>query len=555
MFTSFGKLIWWKRRSLRAATFIAGMTLLPAWNSLAQQRAVAIIVDGSPLVGTRPPVRQDGEWSVPLAPMARALGARLQITADQHALQVERRDGTDVTYDQRTGEIRQGYVLVGQLHNFSHWPLTTLNDDVLFPLSGIVALLGVSVEEDYAQSALRIESESAVIGNGGSWEPHFTLANFSYDYGLTTNGSQNMQFVNLRSKGMTKALQVDGRLELTRFARHSHFSLSQGSVRLAALNGGAMTLGDQSPYIGLDAFTTTVRGIGLDLSTGRWKSLFYAGPSAIASLGALGGSVTQFDGKTLGLGLRRQSGSSELSLGAHRFNGSGRTGTAAGIGYSAVSSTNQMKGQFSAGTFSGQSEGRSYGFTLAEAFTPIKAVSLNGHIEHYGKAFSSPREDLRFSGQSNRMFSVTVRPSPFITFNTGVNDRVSLAGDAGDARSYHYGSNASLPFSQPVQISFFRSTQTESNHAGQASVTLYSAAAPNVRELSAHVQYSEIVVNNIPSRTVNTTIAKDYKRRGRVTFHDQLQLQMNHRWGFDWLVPFPARNGFVRIGFRPVDQF
>jgi hypothetical protein len=421
---------------------------------------------------------------------------------------------------------------------------------MLFPLSGVVALFGVSVEEDTRQNTLRLESDPASISHARSPIPDFTLANFSYDYGLTTNGLQSTQFVHLRSKGLTQGFQADSLLQLTRLPGSPNFSISRGSLKLISSGGPAITIGDQNPYVGLDAFSAPTRGIGLDLGPGRWNALIYGGRPAVATLTALTGSVAQFEGKTFGVGFRRPWRSSEFSVGSQYFDGPERSGSALGAAYSRSSAIHQMKGQLLAGSFAGTSQGRSLGLALAEAFTPVQAISINGQFEHYGKAFLSPREDLRFTGQRSRAVSAIVRPGSFITFTSGLSERSSLRGDSRSEHVYHYGANASLPLGQPVQVSFFRSSQIDKNESGPASVALYSAATTGAHGFSAHMHYSEIELNHVPNRTLNITVSRDHKRSGRITFHDQLQLQMAHRWGFDWDMPFS--NHFARIG---IDRF
>ena len=74
-----------------------------------------LAVNENPIVTARPVTRIGDEWFLPLVPIAEALGAEIQVSGDPQQLNVRRSDGTTVSYDSRTGEIRSRVVLVGRV--------------------------------------------------------------------------------------------------------------------------------------------------------------------------------------------------------------------------------------------------------------------------------------------------------------------------------------------------------------------------------------------------------------------------------------------------------
>ena len=74
---------------------------------VAQVLQPTLSVNGNPLVTARPVTRIGQEWFLPLIPIAEALGIDVSISADSMSLRAQRRDGTEVAYDGRTGEMQE----------------------------------------------------------------------------------------------------------------------------------------------------------------------------------------------------------------------------------------------------------------------------------------------------------------------------------------------------------------------------------------------------------------------------------------------------------------
>jgi hypothetical protein len=115
------------------------------------------MVNGKLLVASRPAVRIGGELFLPLLPVARALGADVTIGTDL-TIRVRRADGATLIYDGRTGEIRAGSVMVGQVRDYPRIRVSVDPDQLLFPLSGLVPLLGVTARRDDDKNLLYLDS-------------------------------------------------------------------------------------------------------------------------------------------------------------------------------------------------------------------------------------------------------------------------------------------------------------------------------------------------------------------------------------------------------------
>jgi hypothetical protein len=126
-------------------------------------------VNGSPLVIARPATRVAGEWFVPLAAVAKALAADISIDPKSQSIRVLRSDGVAATYDGATGRILQGLVVAGDVKNFHQIQLNTGLENLMFPVSGVVPLLSVTVREDPDRDVLEIDAlppaEAGAVGS------------------------------------------------------------------------------------------------------------------------------------------------------------------------------------------------------------------------------------------------------------------------------------------------------------------------------------------------------------------------------------------------------
>lgn len=59
--------------------------------------------------------------------------------------------------------------------------------------------------------------------------------------------------------------------------------------------------------------------------------------------------------------------------------------------------------------------------------------------------------------------------------------------------------------------------------------------------------YSDVHFGNLLSQTFTETLSADFKRFGRLTLHDQLQVKSGHNYGFDWSREF-GRSGVYVLG-------
>src|SRR5436853_1918506 len=122
--------------------------------SFAQSSAPSVTVNGAPVLLSQPLTRVGGEWFVPLRSIAKALQIEVTLTAGSPLLYARRAAGDEITYDFRTGEIRDRYVLIGTVKQYQNVKQAPSADTLLFPVTGVVALLGVDFTEDAQRNVL-----------------------------------------------------------------------------------------------------------------------------------------------------------------------------------------------------------------------------------------------------------------------------------------------------------------------------------------------------------------------------------------------------------------
>jgi hypothetical protein len=551
------------------------------------------------------------EWYLPLAPVARALGAQLALSSSitggagsvvqSRQIRVRRQDGLELVYDSSTGEIRQKFVLVGQIKDFRQVQLEVGIENIMFPLSGIVALFGVNIREDADHNALLVETAPG----GGTPQhaaggPSWNLGTLNYAYGLTTDGRQYGQFATLKGEAIVVGRRVNTELMLNRIPGRGFLGFSRGLVGLELDGARSLFFGDQSIFRGVEAFANTVRGVGFQAPWRGFDTYTYGGLSTSATFLSIGSGYARYDTSTVGFSLRRKLKGGQWSLGVNLFNSDSRRGKAVGAAYAGSRFRNQFSIQGLFGAFSGlssrmvlvkttqtlnqqllepqqasagplngvplvdengnaivfreepkqaQVNGAAAGFSLADTFTPFKALSVTGQWERYGKNFLTAREDARFNATSNKALSVSLRPTRFFSVSGGATDRFYLLGSRDRSRGYNYSATGSLPGRFPVQLGFFRSIQMDAlSPVGRFVLTQYSLALPNVRRISTFAYYSELKLGPQLVRNVNVSVNADYGRWGRIGVHEQLQTHTSQRIGLDWYRSLGRHDSFLRLG-------
>jgi hypothetical protein len=532
-------------------------------------------VNGNPLVTTRPVTRLGDEWFLPLVPIAQAVGAELQITGDPQQLNVRRSDGTPISYDSRNGEVRSRVVLIGRIKGFEQVQMVGLNGDLLFPLNGVVALLGVDIYEDRGRNLLVIQTSNVAGSRAHSGGSLLNLGTVDYNYGLTTNGSDYGEFANFRSQILAGNARTTESLILSGIQGSSAPRLIQGWIRADLPSNRAVVIGDQSTYSGVEAFTNSVRGVDLETPFKALFSNFYAGravSTSFATVGPLG--VAKYDTNLIGFGLRRTARNQEFVLAGNHFRNPDRRGTAFGAAYRVGNRTDQFRIQSSFGRFSGSTlqpsstielpieqqqtpitaiktipvSGPALGLTVTNTFNPAKYITVTGQVERYGKDFLSIRDDSRFTGQFNKSASVVLRPAQSLSLNGSASDRLFLQTQR-RSRNYGYGANATLPGARNLQWSAFRSVQTDdASPLGRFVLEQFSVSAPSFKSYSLYTYYSRIRLGRDLVRNVNVVLVSDRGRYGRFGIHDQVQLGTTNRYGVDWTLQSRTHDEFIRAG-------
>ena len=549
----------------------------------------ALRVNGNPVATTRPATRVAGEWFVPLAPVARALGDDLTIDPGGQSLRVLRSDGVTTRYDAATGQIVQGSVLMGQLVNFRQVLLNVGVENLAFPLDGVVALFGVTVRENPDEQVLEIGSLPPSGGGSGGGMPYFQVASLEDRYGLESNGQVWQQFVDLRGQALMGNDHLSGDLGLTHYAGGGILAFQQGFLRLETPGQRVLTVGDQGARTGVEALMNAVRGLGYEWRWGKYVVDVYGGRGASSTSVGLGSSgLANYDSDLTGFGLRRKSRAADFSLAANAFRGPRRSGATIGTAYSSTYARNDFKVQGLLGYFSGFSlqpvlqvadttlipqtgavvvagsivqveqetqhvKGAAYGFSVVDSFTPFKSklLLLTGLLERYSRDFLVLREDSRFSAVYRKSLSANLRPSRYISFMGSVLDNTALLGPADLERGYTFGVNASVPGSIPLQAGYFRSVETNGGPTGIRFVlSQYSVQMPAFGRYSASFTDSEAQFGSLTTRSYTETFLADFKKLGRLGVHDQLQVDGSHNYGMDWTRQFGRTGSYVTGGLE-----
>jgi hypothetical protein len=566
--------------SLVALTLMLVLFAAPAATQT-QAGPPTLRVNGAPLVTARPMVQVGNEWQVPLAAIARALSIDLAAASDGFTILVRRRDGTSLTYDTRTGEIRSGFVLLGRVDNPQQVPAIGPLDNLMFPLSGAVALLGVNVRTDPDENALILEPAESLPSGLQNAERHLQFTKLDYNYGLVTNGSQTGQFTSLKGEGVFRGARLEGAAMFSHAPGLGFLNMTQGILRIEMPQSRTLLLGDQASFSGVDALSNTVRGIGYQRPWGKFEMDVYAGRAAGATLAGLGSSgVARFDTNLIGLSLRRKFKHSELSMATDFFRGAQRRGESVGIAYSGLFARNTYKFQAAFGVFSGFSDrtilvpgnsttapglfstavkpvsdnsvpvdpstgiiqqnvpvyvnGAAAGFSAADLFSPVKQLSISGQWERYGKDFLTARDDSRFDAVDSRSYSATLRPIQILTLNYGQSDRTFLIGE-GRSRSVNYGANLGLPWLKGLQLGVVETVlRDDTSPLGKFSFTQYSISAPRIKRYTAIASYSISRFGGERVGNLSAAVVADYQRKGQFGIHAQTQVGSTSRFGADW---------------------
>ncbi len=561
------------------------LCILPAMAVAQSPQQYAVRVNGNPIVTARPAARVGGEWFVPLDPIVRALGAELTIDPAGQSLRVLRGDGVATSYESATGRILQGSVIAGQVASFREIQLRVGAQNLLFPLSGVVALLGVTAREDPDHDMLEIESLPPSTAPGAGAGPRFQVASLDHRYSFATDGQLWQQSINLGGEALMGSSRLTGNLDLSRVAGGPILGFRQGSLRIGMRSERTIQIGDQGTYVGLDAMSNTVRGLGYEWRWGKFLADVYGGRAASSTSAALGtAGVANYDTNLGGFGLRRKSKNAELSFGGNVFRGPRRSGTTFGAGYSGKYAGNEFRLQGLAGYFSGFSlrpilvsvdtalipqavappggvieleqetlhvQGGAYGFSVADSYTPFKSNSLlfTGIWDRYSRNFLVVREESRFSALSRKSLSAVLRPMRFLSFSGSVKDSTALLGNPDLERGYTYGVNASSPGRIPIQAGYFRSVTTNGGSLGSRfDLSQYTLQVPNWKRYSASATYTEVGFNGVLTQSVNETASVNFVRFGRFGFHDQVQFENSHNYGPDWTLQVGSKGAYFSAG-------
>jgi hypothetical protein len=557
-----------------------------------------LVLDGKPLITPQPPNRVGGELFVPLMPIARALGADVSIGPDQ-TVRVRRADGGTVTFDGRTGEIRSGAMLVGQVANFRLIRISTEAEQLLFPLTAIVPLLGVNVRMDDSARVIYLESlpgggAALPTGTGG-----FTMTDLAYNYNMVTNGQFFGQNANLRGQALDGGATLTGMVQLTRVPNGPFLYLNQASLRADLSPTRAVIVGDQAVYSGVEALTNSLRGLGYEQKLKGFTAYVYGGKAVGTTAASFGSSIPRYDTELAGASLRSSSLVQTFTVALNAFHNAQRQGTSVGAGFSRRFAIDQFNIQAVGGVFSGLSlhvapldqakaqiaaanqdptadsllgtaaptpsfapsqfiavHGPAYGLSASNAFFPVPQVTISGQVDYYSANFLTAREDTRFNGATAGTLSMSVRPFRLLTLNASAGNREYLLGEVRKTRTYSMGGTLVLPGRNTPQLGYMRTLQMDASSAiGRFELKQYSIMLPSLGRYSASVFYTETTLGKSRVQDVNGLLGIELHRWGRFDLHYQSQFHSNRRYGGDWYYKFGEHDGFLRLGADTVRTY
>ncbi len=547
-----------------------------SFTSIARGQASAwkVMVDGTPLPLSRPVASRGKELFVPLLPVTRALGFQVEFIPEFNGLRLRRGTGAPIEYDGRTGEIRFGPVVAGQLLNYQRAPISPPLDELLFPVDGLITLLAVDVQLDAGTNAIYINSSRDPLNVPSA--SRVGVSSLDYSLGITQSGGTNGHYTLLRSNVLGGGIPLSSSFLLS--GEGAAVRLQQGTVVADMGRHRALTAGDQSAVSGVDSLTSSIRGLSFASPFKGFEASAYAGRAASsvrAQMGAPG--VADYDSTIIGGALRKKSLQGDLSFAANSFTGPDRTGSAAGVSFAKTTARNQMKAQAVAGSFSGFSlrtittsetnpslspdapatppqmieqtrvQGGALGLSVFDTFTPIEPLTITAQLERYGKNFLAAREDSEFNAQTSQRVSMALRPQSHVNLYGGIMRRSYLAGDPGVMRSFNYGASGIVPTIQWLQLGYFKVVQNDTAFlSGRLKLSQYSATLLNMREYSGVLSLSDLQANGTTSRTLNVLVSRGFSSFGQLTAHDQLQWASLHRYGPEWQFSIP--HGSVRLG-------
>lgn len=559
------------RTILTATTWVVAVCFLVSPHiAFCQAAEWTVVVDGSPVPLPRPVVGNGRDLLVPLLPVTRALGFQVEIVSALNSLRLRRGAGAAIEYDGRSGEIRYGPVVAGQLRNYQQLIIAEPVQELLFPVDGLITLLAVDVQTDAGASTVYITS-SANPFNVPSTHG-IGLSNLDYSVGVTKAGDSEGHYALARSGALAGGIPLSSTFLVA--GERSDIRLQQGTVIAQLGDRRELALGDQSSITGPDALISSVRGVGYTSPFQGFEAGVYAGRTA-GTVGSQVGaaSIAIYDSTIVGGTLRTRRFDGDLSFAANGFSGPERKGTSAGAAFTRTSPKNQLRAQVVFGSFSGfgrrssafnvpdlssplegtaaglpekiQVDGPAVGISFFDTYKPIEPLAITVHLERYGQNFLTPREDSKFNAQSTQRVSASMRPVSALSLHGGVSRRRYLAGDPDLIHALDFGANGTVPAAPWLQLGYFRVIQNGMTSSSRFRLSQYSASLASL-QYSGSVMLSDIDFSTSRARTLNAMVSRNLTTWGQLTLHDQLQFDTVHRYGAEWRLNIPR--GDLRIG-------
>lgn len=376
--------------------------------------SAAVTVNGRPVSGPNSSARRTGTTvSLPVGPIARALGDKVSVDVQEQLLTVSRQDGSAAELDLKAGVVRENGYPKLSLSSIDRQALSADADSIYLSSKIFAALFDVIIAFDAVRSVVSVQRGSGSDSHGEQAQIDRGMADLytaDYVYGLSRYGSS-----------MSHDLSVSGigRVGDGRFRFNADTSVARGvlvtrnaSVEVERPNGHLYTFGDVTAGNDLQLMTTRVRGAAAGVEVGSYLINAFGGRSysgsfaANVSVGRSQRKVSRFDTNILGLTVhsRRDQlslGSFSYSAGAFYFDSANRSGSSATGSIRLESQRGRLQVDAAVGSFSGISfdsvrvAGTGAAADVAGSLNVTESLSVHARFTRVSRRFLSPQAGVR----------------------------------------------------------------------------------------------------------------------------------------------------------------
>ena len=376
-----------------------------------------IIVNGRTLTGPNSAAQtRDGRLLIPVAILARALGDAVSVSPTYQTINVNRQNGVAAAFDFSRRQVSENGSVVLSTSNWGAIVFTPNIDEIMLPVEIAAALFDVSISFDRQKNVVNVSR--GLVGSVTSQKIKRSFAELylaDYEYNLNRYSSTN-------STNMT--LDLTGRLGDGRFHFLSNssgsslykFTPRNFSFNLDRPNGQRYVAGDLGTGSSLQLLTANIRGGLASIPVGNFAITAFGGRSNSGTFTRTQSTdfspdaaqkQSSYDSSVLGVSMTTKpfdSGSFRplrFSIGAVRFGGASRSGTAASASANFAGRRLQFQADLGIGTFRGRSlsdqpvNGTGIAVDVAASFQAARNLAFQGRYAKISSNFLAPQAGVR----------------------------------------------------------------------------------------------------------------------------------------------------------------